>query len=97
MNFSIVSIAAILISIWLISSSTISFAQSSRSRTMCLPRDEFGVAHVDLLFNKDANVCFCVLDAPDEEAVKKHHEKANVKCEWILQVETAKTLTLFFQ
>lgn len=33
------------------------------------PRDEFGVAHVDLLFNKEANVCFCVLDAPDEEAV----------------------------
>jgi hypothetical protein len=26
----------------------------------------------------------------DEEAVKKHHEKANVKCEWIIQVETAK-------
>ena len=42
------------------------------------PRDEFGVAHVDLLFNKDANVCFCVLDAPNEEAVRKHHEKANV-------------------
>ena len=41
------------------------------------PRDEFGVAHVDLLFNKDA--------------VKKHHEKANVKCEWIIEVETAKT------
>ena len=30
------------------------------------PRDEFGVSHVDLLFNKDANVCFCVLDAPNE-------------------------------
>lgn len=34
MNFSIVSIAALLISIWLISSSTISFAQSSRSQNM---------------------------------------------------------------
>ena len=55
------------------------------------PRYEFGVAHVDLLFNKDANVCFCVLDAPNEEAVRKHHEKANVDCEWIIQVETAKT------
>ena len=39
------------------------------------PRDEFGVAHVDLLFNKDANVCFCVIDAPNEEVVRKHHEK----------------------
>jgi hypothetical protein len=34
MNFSIVSIAALLISIWLISSSTISFAQNSRSQNM---------------------------------------------------------------
>lgn len=34
MNFSIVSIAPLLISIWLISSSTISFAQSSRSQNM---------------------------------------------------------------
>lgn len=60
-------------------------------RELCAsPRDEFSVAHVDLLFNKDANVCFCVLDAPDEEAVKKLHEKANVECEWIIQVETAK-------
>jgi hypothetical protein len=58
------------------------------------PRDEFGVAHVDLLFNKDANVCFCVLDAPNEEAVRKHHEKANVNCEWIIQVETAKNIVL---
>ena len=30
------------------------------------PRDEFGVAHVDLPFNKDASL-FCVLDAPNEK------------------------------
>ena len=54
------------------------------------PRDEFGVSHVDLLFNKEANVCFCILDAPNQESVKKHHEKANVNCEWIIEVETAK-------
>jgi Protein of unknown function (DUF4242) len=34
---------------------------------------------------------FCVLDAPNEEAVRKPHEKANVKCEWIIEVETART------
>ena len=52
------------------------------------PRDEFGVAHVDLLFNKDANVCFCVLDAPNEEAIRKHHERrmlsANGSYRWKL-------------
>jgi hypothetical protein len=53
------------------------------------PRDEFGVSHLDLLFNKEANVC--VLDAPNQEAVKKHHGKANIDCEWIIEVETART------
>ena len=28
---------------------------------------------------------------PNKEAVRKHHEKANVKCEWIIEDETAKT------
>jgi hypothetical protein len=35
------------------------------------PRDEFGVTHVNLLYNKDVNVCFCLLDAPDKVAVEK--------------------------
>ena len=32
---------------------------------------------------------FCLLDAPNKEAVKKHHEKKYaVKCEWIIEVKT---------
>jgi hypothetical protein len=54
------------------------------------PRDEFGVAHVNILYNKDVNVCFCLLDAPDKVAVEKHHDKAGVKCEWITEVSMAR-------
>jgi hypothetical protein len=54
------------------------------------PRDEFGVSHVNLLYNKEANVCFCLLDAPDIAAVENHHDKAGVKCEWITEVNMAK-------
>jgi hypothetical protein len=43
-----------------------------------------------LFYNKDANVCFCLLDAPDKDAVEKHHTKANIKCEWITEVNMAK-------
>lgn len=53
------------------------------------PKDEFGVSHVNLFYNHDANVCFCLLDAPDEEAVMKHHNKVGISCEWIKKVTMA--------
>ena len=55
-----------------------------------LPMDEFGVRHVNLMYNKENGVCFCLLDAPDSEAVVKHHDKVNIKCEWIVEVALAK-------
>jgi Protein of unknown function (DUF4242) len=56
------------------------------------PTDEFGVTHVNILYNKDVNVCFCVLDAPDKLAVEMHHDKAGVKCEWITEITMAKPI-----
>lgn len=32
---------------------------------------------------------FCLLDAPNKEAIEKHHEKKyGIKCEWIMKVKT---------
>jgi hypothetical protein len=52
------------------------------------PVDEFGVNHINIMFNKRANICFCFLEAPDREAVVSHHEKYKIKCNWITEVET---------
>ena len=41
---------------------------------------------MSLLYNKESNVCFCLLHAPDLEAVEKHHKKVNIQCEWITEV-----------
>ena len=41
--------------------------------------DEFGVRQVELYHNADGKV-YCLLDAPDEEAVRKHHEAIGVPC-----------------
>jgi hypothetical protein len=54
------------------------------------PVDEFGVSHVNLFYNKEADVCFCLLSAPDKVAVENHHDKAGVTCEWITEVAMAK-------
>jgi len=52
------------------------------------PRDEFGVKHVNLLYNKAEDKLYCLLDAPNKEAVEKHHEKAGIKCDWVTEVKT---------
>jgi hypothetical protein len=51
------------------------------------PPDEFGVKHLNILYNRAADLCFCFLEAPNREAIEKHHEKVNLKCDWITEVE----------
>ncbi len=55
------------------------------------PADEFGVTHHDILYNPDENRIYCVLDAPNEESIHKHHEKAGIKCEWVHEVKSTRT------
>ena len=66
------------------------FKEENLRELVDAPMDEYGVSHVNLFYNKDAGVCFCLLDAPDTEAVIKHHDKVNIECEWITQVTMAK-------
>ena len=41
--------------------------------------DEFGVRQVQLYHNADGQV-YCLLDGPDEDAVRKHHAALGVSC-----------------
>jgi hypothetical protein len=52
------------------------------------PADEFGVSHKNILYNEKENKLFCLLDAPDRDAIDKHHQKFGVKCDWITEVQT---------
>lgn len=54
------------------------------------PEDEFGVTHHDILFNEAENQIWCVLNAPDSDAVQKHHTKAGIQCDWIHEVESTR-------
>ena len=55
------------------------------------PRDEFGVTHHDILFSEKDNKIYCVLDAPDADAVRKHHEKVDITCDWVHEVESTRS------
>jgi hypothetical protein len=47
--------------------------------------DEFGVRQVELFHNTDGKV-YCLLEAPDADAVRKHHEAIGVPCGEVHQV-----------
>ena len=54
------------------------------------PKDEFGVVHSDILYNKEEDKLYCVLEAPDEEAVRKHHAAAGIEIDWLQKVESTR-------
>lgn len=48
--------------------------------------DEFGVRQVELFHNEDGRV-YCLLEGPDEDAIRKHHEALNVPCGEVHRVQ----------
>jgi glycine cleavage system aminomethyltransferase T len=52
------------------------------------PKDEFGVIHDNIMYNKEEDRFFCLLDAPNKESIVKHHEKHGFKWEWVTEVKT---------
>jgi two-component system sensor histidine kinase HydH len=55
--------------------------------------DEFGVSTVELFYNNNSQELYCILDAPDEDAVTKHHAKFGLTCNFITQIEKIHTKT----
>ncbi len=49
--------------------------------------DQFGVRQIELFHNPDGKV-YCLLEAPDEEAVRKHHEALDVPCGDVHRVDS---------
>ena len=66
------------------------FDEETLRKTQKSPKDEFGVTHDNILCNKEEDKFFCLLDAPNKEAVVKHHEK-HFKCDWVTEVKTTAT------
>jgi len=52
------------------------------------PKDEFGVTHANMFYNERENKLFCLMDAPDMDALKKHYGKAELAYDWIVEVKT---------
>jgi hypothetical protein len=48
--------------------------------------DQFGVQQVELYHNAEGAV-FCLLDGPDEEAIRRHHAALGVDCGGVHQID----------
>lgn len=66
------------------------FSEANLKELCESPTDEYGVRHLNLFYNKQAKICFCLLEGPDMDAIEKHHAKAGIKCEWITEVSLAR-------
>jgi hypothetical protein len=64
------------------------FDEKSLRKAQNSPKDEFGVTHDNIMYNKEEDKFFCLLDAPNKEAIVKHHEKYGFECDWITEVKT---------
>ena len=49
--------------------------------------DQFGVTQLELFHNADGKV-YCLLEGPDEEAIRQHHAALNVPCGDVHQVDS---------
>jgi hypothetical protein len=49
--------------------------------------DEFGVRQIELYHNADGKV-YCLLEGPDEEAIRNHHAALNVPCGDVHEVDS---------
>lgn len=49
--------------------------------------DDFGVRQLELYYNAEGKV-YCLLEAPDEDAVRKHHAALGVPCGPVHRVES---------
>jgi hypothetical protein len=49
--------------------------------------DEFGVRQLELYHNADGKV-YCLLEGPDEEAIRNHHAALHVPCGDVHQVDS---------
>ena len=65
------------------------FSEENLKELCGSPRDEFGVKHINLFYNRESRMCFCLLEAPNKEMVEEHHTKVDIKCEWIIEVTMA--------
>jgi hypothetical protein len=65
-----------------------SFTEEQLERLHHSACEEFGVLYLNILYNYEAGIMYCLHEAPDAKAVEMHHDKLGFKCDWIIEIKT---------
>ena len=65
------------------------FDEHSLKKAVSEPPDEFGVTTENALYNIEADRLYCILNAPNKEAIVNHHKKLGAICKWIMEIKTS--------
>ena len=52
--------------------------------------DENGVRYLEILFSENEKKVFCILEAPNKEAVRYYHEDNKIECDFVFEVNQIK-------
>jgi hypothetical protein len=63
------------------------FSEDDLQKFQLEPRDEHGVKTLNIFYDLESGMMFCLLEAPDKKAVELHHLKIRIKCDWITQIK----------
>ena len=55
------------------------------------PANKYGITHKEILFNKNENKFFCIIEAPNRQSIEKYHEDAGIECDFIYETSSMKT------
>jgi signal transduction histidine kinase len=58
------------------------------------PTDKYGVTHKDILYNEKENKLFCILEAPNKDAIVNHHHEVGIECDFIVETTSLQTESL---
>ena len=67
---------------------------SKLKKIMDDPPSKNGVKLKDILFNEKENKLFCILEAPNREAVERHHQDIGIECDFIIEATSLQTESL---
>lgn len=63
------------------------YSEADLKRSQQESRDEYGVNVLNIFYDMESGMMFCLLEAPDRAVIDKHHTKLGVQCNWITQVK----------
>ncbi len=53
--------------------------------------EQSAVSTINMFYNQNENKIYCILDAPNENAIKSHYASANIACDFITPIELVHT------